>query len=146
MSLHRRLGAGAFGTVFQATSARTKARVAIKVVSRAKLFHGNDLVLAELELLRVFSAVNSDTASDTLYNFCCTYGRQRGKDLDFVKLALMRNGAHLIKWTPRNPTWPERGRDKVREVVYRGIQYLIDAKEASREYLSRSPIGGLLDV
>lgn len=102
---------------------------------------------AELELLRVFSPVNAVTASETMSAFCRAYSTRCGKNLNVARTAVIHVGTHLSTWTPRNRTWGELGgKEKVRETVCKGIQYLVDGMLASEDYISRTPVGGLVGV
>ncbi|CCL98113.1 uncharacterized protein FIBRA_00107 [Fibroporia radiculosa] len=100
---------------------------------------------AELHLLRSFHPASNDAASALLTSFLEAYRRTCDGDAltrkHVAKIALVHIGAHLVAWTPRVP-WGNK--EKVRELVQRGIDYLVEGSYASEGYIRDSMIAALL--
>ncbi|KZT02494.1 uncharacterized protein LAESUDRAFT_752198 [Laetiporus sulphureus 93-53] len=79
---------------------------------------------AELYLVSTFVPAGEDAANSVLTSFLRAYRETRGGSMmgDVARRAVVHVGAHLVTWTPRIP-WGSK--EKVREVVHRGVDYLV---------------------
>ena len=98
--------------------------------------------IAELHLLRCFNQQCYGSASTVIDSTLIAYQGVRGADARVARAALIHVGAHLVAWTPRNPSW--EGYEKVREVVLSGVRSLVDGYRGSEEDIKMNIVGALL--
>lgn len=96
--------------------------------------------LAEMHSLRRFHKASAGGLVDeTLKEFYAAYAEGYPVDEMFVRGATTHVGAHLISWTP-DPAVAWEPKEKVREVVEEGVEYLIMSKQADFETLRKSTL------
>ncbi|TCD68090.1 hypothetical protein EIP91_011543 [Steccherinum ochraceum] len=87
--------------------------------------------LAEMHLLRRFHPHCAESSSAVISAFQKAYASTRGDvPQEVARKAMVHVGAHLVAWTPRI----DRGtREKTREVVHEGVEYLLSGSGAERQ-------------
>lgn len=95
---------------------------------------------AEMLLLQYFNEESKSAASGMTAAFLHGYRTEHGAGLDVARTALVHIGAHLIAWTPRIP-WGSN--ELTREVVTRGIEYVVEGDRADVVYIEESVVGAL---
>jgi len=96
---------------------------------------------AEMHLLRRFSPLCDESVTTTLNAFFEAYRNEFEVGVEIVKDAAVHVGAHLVAWTPRVP-WG--GKERTRDVVNEGVEYLVEGYTGTREWLGGSIVGPLL--
>ncbi|PCH34021.1 hypothetical protein WOLCODRAFT_160534 [Wolfiporia cocos MD-104 SS10] len=98
---------------------------------------------AEVHLLGKFHEACEGAASAMLRAFLHAYGEtDRGTvDIRVAQTVAVHVGAHWVAWTPRVP-WGAK--EKVREVVCKGIEYLVQGQSATDGWIKDSILAALL--
>lgn len=97
---------------------------------------------AEMNTLRRFHPEADTSVNTALDAYVDAYRSGVHIGEQFVRSAAAHVGAHLISITPGVKTWGSK--EKMREVVEEGIEYLLGGIHGNPEWLMSSVIGGLL--
>jgi len=97
---------------------------------------------AELHTLGAFHPDKADTTNETLKALLTTYAKEMPLDEKDIKGAAVHVGAHLVAWTPRVTSWGPK--ERVREVVAEGVEYLLKGKKGDSRFLKASAVNHLL--
>lgn len=100
-------------------------------------------IVAELYLLRRFCDHTKESVDNAIDAFFSAYKELGDVNEAFARGAAAHFGAHLVAWTPR-AGWEPRPKNRVREVVHEGIDYLLLSYGGKLEALKQSIIGPLL--
>lgn len=103
---------------------------------------------AEMELMRSLYPDTEPIATAVLESFHEGYkaklektaetDKQHGVDMSIIQTAAIHLGAHLAVWGPRIDTY--RKREGIRDVVVRGIEYVLKGNNGDREWLNKSAV------
>ncbi|KAJ7110348.1 kinase-like domain-containing protein [Mycena crocata] len=77
-------------------------------------------------------------ATQTLSALLLAYVEGSGHDAAVARDALIRCGAHLVVWTPRNP-WGDK--EQTQEVVRQGVEFIVNGRMGSIDTLKASWAG-----
>jgi len=97
---------------------------------------------AELYILSEFYPAREESTRTMIGSFLGVYKEQRGEDIGLARMVLSHIGAHVVALTPRISSWS--GREKIREVVEKGVEMLVLGEEGSELSLKTSIVGPLL--
>jgi len=97
--------------------------------------------VAELQLICEFKPEEREAASNVRDAFLRAYGESMGTGLGVARRALTHVGAHLVAWTVRT-SW--EGKEKLREVVRKGVDLLVQGHEGTESFIRDSVVGALL--
>lgn len=99
--------------------------------------------VAELQLVREFKPGSGDAVANLRDAFLCAYREAVGSDADLgvARRALTHVGAHLVTWAPR-AGW--EGKEKVRDMVRKGVGLLVENIGGTEDFVRSSVIGPLL--
>ncbi|THH05169.1 hypothetical protein EW145_g4991 [Phellinidium pouzarii] len=99
--------------------------------------------VAEMHTLRRCHSTAEGSVEEALSAYAKAYRKEMGTRVDdeYVRGAAAHIGAHLAVWTPRVSTWGPK--NKVREIVREGAEYLLRSRRGDMEWLKTSVVDEL---